>query len=511
MSPHSATFVAHALSLAALHGPGPWPREGYPLPDEQPRDASEIVFPSVVYDGVSTHHFGTNAHPVAELTDRILADLDDPARLLEHFADLRAVNIADDLVTELRSRHYPPGKLHCAARFVAENATRREVAKLGIVLLGTCGDERDRELLQLLGSLEELALFAVVALMKTQPDRHRAVFELAQRLEGWGRIHAVERLKGSADPDIKAWLLREGFRNGVMNEYLAWIAATTGGLYEALLDDDIDDALLDGAADILRALANGGPAEDMSDYDDAVPVMHRFAELLTQAEPTLGRLDAALALARLAAGTGFEWPVGEPDRLRSRYTFLTAQRRWRDLVTRELASHAVPTEPETPGTRRSNAFAVALSCAGRLGMAVLPNALARLRIDPHNAYVWQWAMQHAGRTTVEHVLALAEQLLPLDESATGPTEALGLGPGYAGDRVIEIIAWNLRDHPGAGHTLLRAALGNRVIGCRRAALAALEAWLPDARPPHAREWVAAAAEREIDLDLRRDMLAFLET
>ncbi|WP_159850129.1 hypothetical protein [Nocardia sp. CY41] len=511
MSPHAATFVAHALSLSALHGPGPWPRDGYPLPDEQSDEASEIVLPSVVYDGVSTHHFGTGTHPVAELADRILADLDDPARLLEHFADLRAVDVADDLVTELRSRSYPLEKLHRAARFVTENATRREVAKLGIVLLGTCGDERDRELLQLLGSLEEFALFAVVALMKTQPDRHRAVFELAQRLDGWGRIHAVERLKGCTDPDIKAWLLRHGFRNGVMNEYLAWISATTGGLYDALLDDHIDDALLDGAADILRALALGGPAEDMSDYDDAVPAMHRFAELLDRAEPTLGRLDAALALARLTSDTGFDWPDGEPDRLRARYASLTTQRRWRHLVTRELATHAVPAGPKSPGERRSHAFEVALSCAGRLGMTALPNAFARLRSDPYNAYVWQWAMHHAERTAVEQVVALAEELLPLDDLATGPTEALGLGPGYEADRALEVIVWNLREHPGAGQTLLRVALGNRVLRCRRGALVALGAWPPEVRPTRAGEWVAAAAEREIDPELRRDMLAFPET
>lgn len=508
MSPHSATFVAHALSLSALHGPGPWPRDGYPLPDEPPNETGRSVLPSVVYDGVSTHHFGTGAQPVADLTDRILADLDDPARLLEHFAGIRAVSVADDLVGELRSRHFPREKLRNAARFVTENATRREAAKLGIVLLGTCGDERDRELLQLLGSLEEFALFAVVALMNTQPHPHRAVFELAQRLEGWGRIHAVERLKGCADPDITAWLLRGGFRNGVMNEYLAHLAATTGGLYEALLEDDVDDALIDGAADILNALAKGGPAEDMHDYEDAVPAMHRFAEHLARAQPTLGRLDAALTLERLVSGDDFDWPDGEPARLPARYTSLTAQPRWRELVASELARVDSAAEPR--GARRSYAFEVALSCAGRLGMNAFPNALARLRFDHHNAYVWQWAMRHADQVTVEQVVGLAEQLLPLDQLATGPSEALGLGPDHQADTVLEIIVWNLRDHPGHGQALLPVALANRVVRCRRAVLTVLDAWPPQARPSQARGWVAAAAERETNAKLRADMLAFLE-
>lgn len=40
------------------------------------------------------------------------------------------MRVADDLVGELRSRPVPRERLWAAARFVAEHATRREVAKL---------------------------------------------------------------------------------------------------------------------------------------------------------------------------------------------------------------------------------------------------------------------------------------------------------------------------------------------------------------------------------------------
>jgi hypothetical protein len=72
-----------------------------------------------------------------------------------------------------------------------------------------------------LGELEEFTLYAVVALLNTQPGRQRAVFDLARRVTGWGRIHAVERLKDCDDPDVKAWLLRDGFRNDVMDEVVS--------------------------------------------------------------------------------------------------------------------------------------------------------------------------------------------------------------------------------------------------------------------------------------------------
>ncbi len=460
------------------------------------------MLPSVVFDGIRTHHFGVGSQPVEELADQILDHLDNPAPLLDLFAGLDVVRVADDLLQELRSRQVAREKLRSAARFVAENATRREVAKLGIVLLGLSGDERDSELLHLLGTLDEFALFAVVALMNTQPDRHRAVFQLAQRLDGWGRIHAVERLAGCTDPDIKAWLLRTGFRNGVMNEYLAHLAATTGGLYEALLDD-VDDALLTGAAGILRALAMGGPANDMHDYDDAVPAMHRFAELVDAAAPDLGLLDAALTLERFVHTEELDWPDDEPARLRERYRSLVSQPRWHDLVMSELTAHvSIDGQAADAKERR---FENALSCAGRLRVNAFPFAVARLRIDPHNGYVWQWAIRYRSGP-FEEIVELAEELLPLDDLASGPSESVGLGIGYEADMALELVVQALHHHPGLGERLVRVALANRVIRCRWSALKLLRNWPTD----HAavRDWVATAAYREPNPDLRTAMLAF---
>ncbi|MFF0495332.1 hypothetical protein ACFYU5_02910 [Nocardia aobensis] len=507
MSPHEATFVAHALSLAALYGDDPWPRDGHPLPDEPPRRSGDVHFPSVVYDGVSTHHRAAGSDSADELADTVLAHLGDPAPLLDLFAGIRAIDVADDLVRELRSRDHSREKLRIAARFVVEHATRREAAKLGIAVLGSCGDDRDGELLQLLGRLDEFSLFAVVALTNTQSDREQAVFELAQRLHGWGRIHAVERLAGSSDPAIRAWLLREGFRNGVMNEYLAYIAATTGGLYEALLGDDIDDALLDGAAGILQALAIGGPAEDMRDYEDAVPAMHRFADLLDSADPTVERLRAALSVARMCrSDREFPWPAGEPERLRSRYTALVAQRRWRATVI--AAVELPPSDADGPETRAQRAcrFDIALSCAEELDIDVLSAVSAQLRIDPLNAYWWQWVMGNAG-DAIDEMVRLAEELLA-PRVTSGPSEVLGIGPGYAADFALGMVVSRLRDHPGRGVKLIRAALSSRGVRCRRAALTTLTAWPAPSRPVGTRDWIRAAAGHEPDAELRRELLEF---
>ncbi|MGH9455282.1 MAG: hypothetical protein ACRD2O_15080 [Terriglobia bacterium] len=89
-------------------------------------------------------------------------------------------------------------------------------------------------------------------------------------VHGWGRIQIVDRLVRTHDPQIQAWLLREGFRNSVMDEYLACICARADRLHEALKASGVDRPLLDGAAGIFRALIAGGPAEGIDEYEHAL-------------------------------------------------------------------------------------------------------------------------------------------------------------------------------------------------------------------------------------------------
>ena len=464
---------------------------------------------SVVLDGVKTHHFGIRPEPAAagEVVDLLEAVVSAPpsrealAQLHELLAGQSAVDIADDLGNQLRSRGLPRVPLRAVARHLSEYGSARNTVKLGIVVLGVCGDRRDRELLLLLGALEELTLYAVVALARTQTDRQYAVYELAQRVQGWGRIHAVERLRGCDDPQIKAWLLREGYRNGIMDEYLAHLAATTGDLYTALLDSEVDTALLEGAGGILSALAMmGGPFKDMSHYADAVPAMHRYAELADEAEPTLSMLDHLLTLDRFIAepASGFTWADHEPDQLRHRYQALLARPAWRELVRAHLASPVGP-----------SGFNTALSCASRLDMPVLPQALEYLERDPFNAYVWQWVIDRCDTETATRAVTLATRILPLDELASGPSTSHGFGPEHAPNHALEAIVNGLRKHPGAGLQLVECALSNPVIRVRSGALRTLRAWPTELLPPQIRDWITTAAAAEPNTKLQREMRAFL--
>jgi len=143
-----------------------------------------------------------------------------------------------------------------------------------------------------LGAHEEFTLYAAVAISNGMPNSERHLWELAKSVDGWGRIGCVERLSRTTDPEIRDWILRTGYRNSIMTEYLAYIAATTGGLVAALRGADVDRELLSAAGEILSALDAGGPAQDMDDYEQGAEAVAAFMDLMVERAETLDDFHA---------------------------------------------------------------------------------------------------------------------------------------------------------------------------------------------------------------------------
>ncbi|SDM64358.1 hypothetical protein SAMN05421869_15034 [Nonomuraea jiangxiensis] len=497
------SFFAHALTMSARFGSSPWPADD--LPDEPPRP-SGLFISSTVMDGIRSHHSEphSDSDTVEEAARLLQALAEAPAPELmsglhDRLAESEALAVADDLLDELARRRLREDRLRAIGRDLAEYGTRREATKIGIALVGACGDERDRDLLLLLGSLEEFTLYAVVALLRSQPDGHRAVYELARRVGGWGRIHAVERLHDCDDPEIKDWVLREGWRNSIMDEYLAPIAATTGGLYAALLVPAPDDGLVTAAGGVLATLVQGesGPSTGISGYADAVPALSRFAELAAGREATLGLVNNVLTIRAYLRDGDPGWPRKDVRALRHRYDRLAARDDWRAIVLAGLAE---------PGT---GTFRAALSAAERLALPAIPQVIAHLRAEPGDNYCWYTALRIADAAQAAQVVETALELLPVDDLATGPGTDQGFGPEYEAELLLETVVDGLGSRPGLGLPLIRAALRNRVVRLRWCALRALAAW--PAMPDEVLGWIREAADAEPDPDLREELRALAAT
>jgi hypothetical protein len=95
---------------------------------------------------------------------------------------------------------------------------------------------------------------------------------------------------------------------------------------------------------------------------------------------------------------------------------------------------------------------------------------------------WFHAFSQADATTIDDLLALAEELLPLTAIATGPADEIGLGQPYAAHQCIDIVVQDLGKWPGRGWTLIAAALSSPVTRNRNMAINALTRWPRDTWP-----------------------------
>jgi hypothetical protein len=186
-------------------------------------------------------------------------------------------------------------RVHELGRWLATTGVDRGAVKTGIALLGATGLGQDVDVVRVLGRHEEFTLYVAVAMSNGAQEREAELWNLGQAVQGWGRIHCVERLSATQDPTIRDWILREGFRNSIMYEYLAYIAATTGGLNDALRTDAVDRPLLTAAGEILEALVTGGPAQDMDDYADGADTVEAYLALLGVRAESLGDYLASSA------------------------------------------------------------------------------------------------------------------------------------------------------------------------------------------------------------------------
>jgi hypothetical protein len=391
-------------------------------------------------------------------------------------------------------------RLRSVAHWLATAAPDRGPVKFGMALLGLFSGSAHQELLYTLGRHEEFTLFAAVALKNALDDPAPVLQQLALHVEGWGRIAIVERLADTTSADIKGWLLREGYRNVIMNEYLAHLCAVTGNLLAELRRPTPDEALMRGAGDIIEALMNGGPAKDMSDYADGAEATRLFLKCARGSEMSIAQLLVIKRIADFVADGDRNWlPLarhGWSVELRRQIAddcaAILTRPDWHDRVTAELQVQASSPEWEP--------FHTAAAAAEVIGIDTWDYYFERQQDD--HADEWYYLMQSDDPSRIDKVVALAERVIPLDQVATGPGAELGLGPEFRHHSAVGFIVQDLRRFPGKGWGLVRVALESPVVSNRNMALRALSAWGKAQWPDEAETVLEKAWRHEPEADVK---------
>lgn len=484
--------------------------DGATLPDEDRIDqGTGIRWAAGAMDGVLTHHLGTGANDksVSKMVDLVIAysrrpTVQNKAAVYQYIIHNHIVSIIDRVIEALANENAISQKrLYELAYSLTTDSPDREPVKFGIAILGLFPEPANQELFQTLGRHDEFTLYCAVALGNSSEHQDQALWELARNVTGWGRIHVVERLAQTDNPAIKDWLLRDGFRNSVMYEYLAATCARAGGLLAALSQGHVDRELLTSAGEIIQALITGGPAEGIDDYEDARPVIEIYLAEMTSAAERIedflhvnsikGYLDEEDS--RWAGRYDAGWSSECRNRLRSLCDSILERAEWAERVREKLRS-----ENELE-------FARADELAKALGIDTWKIHWQRLQENPTNPGRWYRVMALCDESHIDAVIDLAGANLDLARIATGAADELGLGRGYELHSCLDFILQELRRFPGKGATLIEAGLKSPVVRNRNLAVAALAGWSRADWPGGIEHRLHEAARCEPHEDLRERM------
>ncbi len=390
------------------------------------------------------------------------------------------------------------------AIWLAAKSAHRNPVKLGIALLGIFQCEDQLDLLYTLGKHDEFTLYSVVAIENGVENHTSCLFELAKHIDGWGKINLIRRLEPDSE-EIKGWLLRNGCQNRIMNEYLAYTCAVKGNLAEALVQEEIDPDLYKGAAVIIEALINGGPAEDMDDYNQSRQVIVDF---LRHSKRVASDLDDFLVIASIkdyleqqtekwAKRREAGW--SEPIRTATLAECIEILERelWPGLVWNDISSQ--------DGFRHYRAIQ-----AGRiLNLDIWPTLFEQLKEEPLNDGLYYNVMQTDNPKRIAQVVEFAENNLPLKDIACGPKDETPLGRKFQAHHCLDFIIQDLDHYEGMGKRLILAALWSSSIHNRYMVLKILKAWKPEHWPDEAKDILIRLQSMEPDKETKKEVIKLL--
>lgn len=268
---------------------------------ELPRDFSlpvltenenEIKWADGAQDGVTLYHMTI---PEISEDDRVL--ISDAVRAASNrdydLADdlfkmigrhLQAIVIIDDLqsyIVENQSKLNGKNLFEYALHLLFESDDR-ECVKFGLSLLelfDTDGKENLKKAIRTIGLSDEFALFAIFVMLRWK-DGNNEVWQLAKKVHGWGRIHAVERIEPDTE-EIRKWLLMEAVHNDVMPAYSA-LTCWNKSEAETILRGDPSREELAAIGDIIEGLLDEGPVPGISALQNSDEIISVYHDLLKQ-------------------------------------------------------------------------------------------------------------------------------------------------------------------------------------------------------------------------------------
>lgn len=340
----------------------------------------------------------------------------------------------------------------------AFNGVYNEEVKFGLSILELFSENLEdvvKEAIRVLSRCDEFTIFALF-IMRDWENPMQEIFETAKNVNGWGRIHAVERLEPQNE-EMEQWLFEEGWKNDVINAYSA-LECYNKSNYFNRLKKNISIEEYNVACNLMDALLDEGPIAGITGIENKNELLNVF-------------LDKGL---RLESSDKFDI-----ENYNTFYSILVYAQE-NEISDIENKVYSILKSDTcigriTDNICNGNTKYNTLYIAKNLGIDYASYAFEAIKKDIYeDNNIIILLMQD--NKYVDELIELFEEKLPLDEMATGSADEVGLDDNFKDYRLLLMIIQNLKPYTLKGINLLKTALQSPVVNNRNMAISVLEEW-----------------------------------
>lgn len=394
------------------------------------------------------------------------------------------------------------------AKDLIRKSNHRNAVKFGIAILGKCQDPTVLNDIKILGLHDEFTVFSTIAIANLSHQPIDDLWNLAKKVDGWGKIQLVDRLVNeNLSPSIKDWLVLEGYKNNIMHEYLAYTCALYGELHIKLERDQIDHQLYRAASEIIEALlSDQSPSEDITSYPFAAKVIQGFIKhtpihatnvsdfyVLQLIHEYLN--DLLLDFSDQAENG---WTQDIISNLLIETHQLIKRRDWSNSIYEGLKSED------------KNLYWHAKQMSLKLGIDMSNDVWAKLKSNPAESIFWYDVTHYSKPEQADQIIDFALIHLPLNEISLGVNGSMGSKMNHHVINSLDYITTFLEKYPGKGEQIILAMLNCPVLQIRNMVIHTLKKWNQENWTPEILTAVQKLSEIEPNVDTRESVRKLLE-
>lgn len=438
--------------------------EDFQLPREE--ENVSISFADGAMDGICIYHMGMQEVSTDAL-EKIVLVFKKASELEFEFADAIVSEICNeyrviqliDTIQECVWEHQTEIKLDKVYRYALHlmlDSNQREPVKFGLALveLYETSDEVNT-VIQQLGLSDEFTIFSTFNMRKWE-NGNEAIFELVQKVHGWGRIHAIESLEASTN-EIKSWLLKNGIDNEVMSAYSALTVFHKAEVEALLRKNNITYEEFQSIGKIIVELYDEGPVIGISEIENAEEILLMY---LKHAEKQRLLADDFYVVHYIREE---EQEKEIPNKLLVQKCNALLE----CLECKNAIREAIKTESEE--------FGKYIKIAKEFGIPYQEEAYQLIASDlDRYAYVCKFLMSDT--VYLEKVLDLFRKSMDLEDFVVGAADEIGLGAEYKVHNNLDFLLQELKENVGYGEDILEKTLQSPTVRNRNLSIKVLKAW-----------------------------------